>query len=61
MIDDDKKGKWLVPLVSQSGRSCLVQAPADAHSNANQLTEVKFNTEVVLYSVWGKIKSIEMI
>lgn len=56
MIDDDKKGKWLVPLVSQSGRSCRVQAPAAARSNTSKLTELKFNTKVVLYSVWEKIK-----
>lgn len=44
-----------MPLVSQSGRSCLVQAPQPLTATLIN-SEVKFNTEVVLYSAWDDIK-----
>lgn len=35
MIDDDKKGKWLVPLEAQSGGCSLVSAPQQ-HNKGGQ-------------------------
>lgn len=48
MIDDDKKGKWLVPLDSQRGGCSLAEAPKQRNKGVEQL-----HTEEELYSLSG--------